>query len=141
MEGKTPKEGFPQIGTVEKPAIFSDGYDLLVSYEVAPSDGGGSAILAFKDVTYFEKNGDSNVEGLRSAKYPCRPWEFTEVVGSDRNSSSPWFERRFWTISFMDLLIEIVFAEVALVHRAPKPAPPHLALLKFLSTGYRPLDR
>lgn len=141
MEGKPPREAFPPIGTVENPAIFSDGYDLLVSYQIAPSDGGGSAILAFKEVTYFEQNTWNNVEGLRNAKYPCRPWEFTEVVGSDRDSSEPWFESRFWTVSFMDVLLEIVFAEVALIRRTSDPALPHLALLNYLSTDYRPPDR
>jgi hypothetical protein len=56
MEGKPPEEVFPAIGTVENPAIFYDGRDLLLCYEVAPVDDGGTVILAFNDVIFFEQN-------------------------------------------------------------------------------------
>lgn len=141
MEGKTPSEAFPPIGTVENPAIFSDGYDLLVCYEIAPSGGGGNAILAFTTVTYFEQNPNNVHEGLRNARYPHRPWDFTEVIGSDRNRSSEWSESRFWTISFNDVMVEIVFSKVSLIHRALDPVLPHIALLNFLGTEHKPADR
>jgi hypothetical protein len=131
MEARPPQETFPSIGTVENPALFFDGHDLLLCYEIAPVKDGGNAILAFSGVVYFEKN-PNNVKGLRAAKYPVRPWDFTEVLGSDRTERWRSLNLRFWTISFNDGTIEIVFCEVRQVHETREPVLPHVALLDFL---------
>lgn len=136
MDSKTPEETFPSIGTVENPALFCDGYDLLVCYEIAPVSGGGNAILSFKDVFFFERN-PNNVEGLRDSKYPVRAWNFTEVLGSDRTERWRPLERRFWTISFNDVTVEVVFSKVQQVHQSPEPVSPRVALLNYLGMQHR----
>lgn len=137
MEGKSPPERFPQIGTVEDPALFRDcERNLLLCYEIAPVDGGGNVILAFSGVVYFEQNPNNVHEGLRDSKYPVRHWDFTEVFGSDRTDrwSSQFSARRFWTISFNDWMVEIVFSSVEQVHRTPEQIAPDAALLGYLTT-------
>lgn len=137
MEGKRPEEVFPAIGTVENPAVFHDGRDLLLCYEVAPVDDGGTVVLAFSDVIFFEQNPHNVPEGLRDYKYPIDAWDFTEVWGSDRNERWGALGCRFWTISFNDVAVEIVFSEVRQLHRVREPNAPHDALLEFLRTEYR----
>ena len=136
MEGQIPVERFPQIGTVEDPALFRDCHgNLIVSYEIAPVDGGGNAILAFSGVVYYEQNPNNVPEGLRDSKYPVRHWNFTEVSGSDRNDrwSSLNNPSRFWTISFNDWMVEIVFSRVKLVQELKKVIAPDVGLLEYLT--------
>lgn len=131
MESALPTETFPLIGTVENPALFSDGRDLLLSYEIAPAAGGGIAILKFSDVIHFEQN-PINVEGLRDAIYPAKPWDFTEVFGSNRTTKWKALEPRFWTISFNDVTVEVVFSKVHKAHETREGFRPHDALADFL---------
>lgn len=131
MEGIPPKESFPLIGTVENPALFSDGRDLLLSYEIAPAAGGGIAILRFSDVIHFEQN-PINVEGLRDAPYPTKPWDFTEVFGSERTIRWKALLPRFWTISFNDVTVEVVFSGVQKAHETREVIGPSDALADFL---------
>ncbi len=136
MEGRTPPEKFPQIGTVEDPALFRDcDRNLLLSYEIAPVDGGGNAILEFSDVVYYEQNPNNVHEGLRNSKYPVRHWDFTEIWGSDRTDkwSSQHFPRRFWTISFNDWMVEVVFSGVKLVQESREEIAPDAGLLNYLT--------
>lgn len=133
MESRTPQEDFPTIGTIENPAIFFDGYDLLLSYDIAPVAGGGIAILKFLDVIHFEKNPIS-VEGLRDAKYPTKAWDFTEVCDSDRTTKWKARSPRFWTISFNDVTVEIIFSEVQIVHETRGAESPSDALVRLLTT-------
>ena len=133
MEGKPPLETFPQIGTIEDPALFCAERTLLLSYELAPVGGGGNAILFFSDVVYFEQNPNNVHEGLRQSVYPVRAWDFTEVFGSDRIKRWGHTPRRFWTISFNDVMVEVVFAKVRLVHEARYEVSPPAALLDFLA--------
>lgn len=135
MEGQTPPEKFPLIGTVEDPALFRNCHgNLLVSYEIAPVDGGGNAILEFSGVVYYEQN-PNNVHGLRDSKYPVRSWEFREVFGSDRTDrwSSEFVPRRFWTISFNDWMVEIVFSSVKLVQESREEIAPDAGLINYLT--------
>ncbi|MPL74847.1 hypothetical protein SDC9_20666 [bioreactor metagenome] len=136
MKGAHPKETFPEIGTVDVPALFSDGEDLLLSYEVAPVAGGGIAILKFSDVIYFEQN-PNNVKGIRNASFPASPWEFTEVFDSDRTTFWTALEPRFWTISFNDVTVEVVFSKVQKVHQTCEAVRPAKALADYLSTNAR----
>lgn len=131
MEGIQPTETFPLIGTVENPALFSDGRDLFLSYEIAPAAGDGIAILRFSDVIHFEQN-PINVEGLRDALFPTKPWDFTEVLGSDRTIRGKAREPRFWTISFNDVTVEVVFSKVHKVHETREIIRPPEALAGFL---------
>ncbi len=136
MEGQIPEERFPQIGTIEDPALFRDCHEnLLVSYEIAPVDGGGNAILAFSDVVYYEQNPNNVPEGLRDSKYPVRHWNFTEILGSDRTDkwSSQYSPLRFWTISFNDWMVEIVFSGVKLVQELREGIAPDVGLLRYLT--------
>jgi hypothetical protein len=133
MESKTPQEDFPAIGTVENPAIFSDGSDLLLSYDIAPVAGGGVAILKFSDVIHFEQN-PMNVKGLGHAKYPTKAWDFTEVYGSERTTKWKALSPRFWTISFNDVTVEIVFSKVKIVQETRQAVGPSAALVGFLAT-------
>ena len=138
MEGKSPSETFPTIGTVEDPALFCDGRNLFLCYEIAPADNGGNAILAFSDVVYFEQNPNNVHEGLRASAYPVRAWDFTEVLGSDRTERWRGIPRRFWTISFNDMMVEVVFSAVRHVHETRESISPQAALLDFLVKRYEP---
>ena len=136
MEGMTPPENLPQISTVEGPATFiSCGGDVFLSYEVAPVEGAGVVILSFSDVVHFEKNPNNIHEGLRNSKYPVSPWGFTEILGSDRNErwSHQFNPRRFWTISFNDWTVEIVFSKIEKVFETRESILPDVALLEYLS--------
>lgn len=131
MEGRAAQEPFPQIGTVENPALFFDGSDFFPCYDLAPASGGGTAILRFSHVVQFEKT-PVDVEGLHAARYPATPWEFTEITGSDRTAKRQHLRLRFWTISFNDVTVEIVFAGVEMVQQSTEVLPPSQALLRFL---------
>ena len=135
MEGRSPQEAFPQIGTVEDPAIFYDGRNLLLCYEVAPASDGGNVILSFSDVVFVEQNPNNVPEGLRNSKYPVNAWDFTEVLGTERTER--WGTRRFWTISFNDMMVEIVFSSVRQVHRTRDSVSPGATLLDYLATQHQ----
>ncbi len=135
MESNVPKEVFPRIGTVENPALFFDGDSLFLSYRVAPVDGDGTVVLRFSDVIHFEQN-PVNVEGISAARYPASPWSFTEVIGSDRTSRWRALNPRFWTISFNDVMVEVVFSAVQEVHVTTLNTSPSVAILTFLCTRY-----
>ena len=132
MESNRPQEAFPSIGTIENPAMFFDGSDLLLSYDIAPVAGGGIAILKFSDVIHFEQN-PINVEGLRDAKFPTRAWDFTEVFFSDRTTKWKALSPRLWTISFNDVTVVVVFSEVKIVHETRQAERPSDALVRLLA--------
>lgn len=137
MEGRPTYEKFPSIGTVEDPALFRDcERNLFLCYQIAPIDGDGSVVLVFSDVVYFEENPNNVHEGLCRSPYPVRPWDFTEIYGSDRTDrwSSEFSPRRFWTISFNDWMVEIVFASVQKVHETRQLIAPDAALIAYLAT-------
>lgn len=132
MEGQIPQEVLPQIGTVDAPALFSDGKDLLLAYDIAPISGGGTAILKFSQVIHFECN-PVNTRGLATHRYPASPWAFTEVVGSDLTEEWRVLEPRFWTISFNDVTVEVLFSEVEIVDKNALGRRPPKALLSYIS--------
>lgn len=114
VEGRAPGEIFPPMGTAEDPVIFGDHHELLLCYQIAPANGGGYAVLAFSNAVHYELNPWNVLEGLAEAKFPFRMWDFMEIVGSE--FTQRWPGLRFWTISSNDVMLEIVFAEVQLVH-------------------------
>ena len=136
MDSKAPPEQLPLIGTVENPALFHDGTNLFLSYEIAPAAGGGIAILRFSHVLHFEKN-PVNVEGLAAARYPVSPWNITEITGSDRTARWSALRPRFWTISFNDVTVEVVFTGMRIAQRTTAAASPATALLDFLQAKGR----
>jgi len=133
MDGKGAhsKEAFPRIGTIESPSLFSDGDKLLLSYEVAPVDGGGTVILQFDDVLHFEQN-PMNVEGISGARFPTSAWQFTEVLDSDRAQKWQALRPRFWTVSFNDVTVEILFGTVQLAQESKDEVNPGIALMRYL---------
>lgn len=133
LNGFVPSENFPAIGTVENPALFYNGSDLLLCYEVAPVEGGGIAVLQFAGVIDLRLN-SMNVDGLGSSKYPVQAWSFTEVSGSDKQSRWKAFDPRFWTISFNDQTVEVLFETVDLLLDARDAASPETALRCFLTS-------
>lgn len=132
MEGQTPKEVLPQIGTVDAPALFSDGKSLFLAYAIAPISGGGIAILRFSDIIHFECN-PVNTRGLAKHRYPASPWAFTEVIGSKLTEEWKVLEPRFWTISFNDMTVEVLFSDVQIVDKSEGGRCPATALLRFVS--------
>lgn len=132
-----PEDSFPAIGTMDDPAFFSDGRDLLMGYKVAPVAGGGTCILRFSDVIDFRQLPDT-VEGRRFSTYQYRPWQFTEVLGSERTGAFRALSPRLWTISFEDMTVEIVFRMVDMVERHSGETSPCEALTAFIAADGTP---
>jgi hypothetical protein len=133
MKSKTPEENFPAIGTVDNPALLFDGADLLLSYSIAPIAGGGVLILRFSDVIHFETN-PINVEGMKDAKYPMKAWDFMEVWDCDRTIEWKILSARFWTISFNDVTVEVVFGDVEIVRETKQVTKPIEELVMYMNT-------
>jgi len=131
MHGEILSEQFPSIGTVTNPAVNYDEINLLLCYKIAPISGGGVAILEFRDIFDFRIN-PLNVEGLGDSKYPVNAWSFTEVTGADKNYKWSALNPRFWTVSFNDMTIEILFASVKKVMETRDYTSPSIALKKFI---------
>ena len=131
MTVTTPHEAFPEIGTVENPAVLFDGHDAFVCYEASVRAGGGNVVLKFGAVIDFRINPET-VEGLEAFRYPVAPWAFNEVEGSEETARWQVLNPRFWIISFNDLLLEIVFETVSLIHRCEEQCPPGTTLLNVL---------
>ncbi|WP_174821685.1 hypothetical protein [Ruegeria lacuscaerulensis] len=134
VEGISPAVSFPEIGTVKSPAVFYDGRTVFLSYEIAPVSGGGVAILKFDDVIEFRID-PMNVEGLRAAEFPVKPWDFQEVTGSEKTERWKALKPRFWTISFNDETIEVVFKQVELIDRTHEATAPDAALMELLASN------
>lgn len=132
MKGFEPKEQFPTIGTVENPALFYDGSNMLMCYDIAPVAGGGVAILLFSGVIDVRLN-PMNAEGLRESKYPVRPWSFTEITGSENLTRWKALNPRFWSVSFNDQTVEILFAKVELLHESKERSRPRAALRRYMT--------
>jgi hypothetical protein len=116
MQGRRPVESYPSIDTVENPRFLFDGQNLFLAYEVALKEGGGCAILEFSNVLWFEKS-PVNIDGLGQLGFPVEAWEFTEVIESAKTKKWAYLNPRFWTASFNDCTILIVFTAVRIVHR------------------------
>ena len=67
---------------------------------------------------------------MGQSRYPTTMWGFTEVTGSDRTEG---WNARFWTISFNDRTVEVVFDKVGLLDLNSKTTEPRKALLDYLS--------
>jgi hypothetical protein len=135
-----PVERFPMIGTVESPALFCDGQRLLVCYEIAVVDGGGTATIEFRDIVSFSCL-PLNIDGLHTHNTELSYWDINEVSGDPRLASSSIRSRRLWVISFNDVTLEILFGGmVGLVDVQRISDSPEAALRKLIS-GKRLTER
>ena len=133
ITGSDPVEDFPVIGTVENPAVFYDGRNLFLCYQIAPISGGGNAVLKFQSVLEFHLK-PLGADGVRNAEFPVRPWAITEIVGSDKTARKDGRPNpRFWTVSFNEETVEVVFETVELAFQSPAVALPQSTLLRFKS--------
>ena len=73
-----------------------------------------------------------NVEGLKECRYSVHPWSFNEIVGGEETSKWKALNPRFWLISFNDVMIEVLFETVSLIHRDAEGGPQHRTLLGAL---------
>ena len=113
-------ENFPSIGTIEDPAYAWINRKLLLSYQIAPVDGGGCALLLFKDVSDASIF-PLNVEGISKNKpgpyvpeFPIQPWAIIEIHGDSKTQYWKVLKKRRWVISFMDWTMDILFEDVEL---------------------------
>ncbi|MCV9965799.1 hypothetical protein OIU34_28420 [Pararhizobium sp. BT-229] len=127
-----PPENFPEIGTVSNPAVFFDGEDAFICYEVSSRGGGGNVVLRFSDVIELRLT-PMNAEGLKQCRYLVGAWSFNEVIGGEEAAAWKVLEPRFWLITFNDMTIEILFVAVSLVARDREPMP-QASLRKVLET-------
>jgi hypothetical protein len=132
MKGTRPAERYPAIGTVENPAMLFDGRNLLLAYAIAPVDGGGCAILQFDDVFSFELS-PMNIEGLGAATSPVSAWDITEVTGSALTGKWTPLKARFWTLSFNDSTVFVVFQALRDVQIMPNTSLPTDAINRYLT--------
>lgn len=126
------QEGFPELGTVDNPAVHFDGNDAFVCYEASARAGGGNVVLRFRNVIDFHIT-PLNVEGLKGCRYPIQPWAFNEILDSEEASQWKALSPRFWLISFNDLTIEILFNTVSLLSRDTEGGSQHKTLINALS--------
>ncbi len=132
--GKEPREEFPVIGTEEVPAVFFDGDKLLLCYEVAPIAGGGLAILEFDDVLDFRVD-PMNVDELSDSPYPVSAWNITEICGSEKAARWAAMDARYWSLSFSDMTLTVLFDTVRLAGRTREKRAPQLALRHFIGSA------
>ena len=132
MHVSIPQEAFPEIGTVENPAVFYDGRDAFVCYEASIRSGGGNVVLKFEDVIELRKT-PINVEGLRECRYPVNPWAFNEVIGGVETARWHALKMRLWLISFNDIMIEVLFRTVAVIGRDAEQGHQDRTLLNALN--------
>lgn len=113
-------ENFPNIGTIEDPAYAWINRKLLLSYQIAPVDGGGCALLLFKnvsDASIFPLNVEGfgkNQSGPYVPEFPIKPWAINEIQGDSKTQYWKNLKRRRWLISFMDCTMDVVFKDVEL---------------------------
>ena len=131
LTGSEPREELPMIETEADPAVFFDGSNLLISYRVAPLSGGGLAILQFSDVLEFNVD-PLNVDELSEAPFPVTAWSFTEITGSKKISRWAAQAPRYWSISFNDMTLLVLFERVRLAAQTQEPLSPAKALGRFL---------
>jgi len=131
MKVSVPLEAFPELGTVANPAVLYDGNNAFVCYEASLRAGGGNVVLKFGEVIDFRIT-PMNVEGLKECRYAVHPWSFNEIVGGEETSKWKALNPRFWLISFNDLMIEVLFETVSLIHRDTEGGPQHRTLIGAL---------
>jgi len=135
-----PVERFPMIGTVESPALFCDGQRLLVCYEIAVVDGGGTATIEFQHICSFSCL-PLNVDVLHTYNAELSYWDINEITGDPRLVPHSVLNWRLWVISFRDVTLEVLFCEpVNLVEVRRTRDSPEAALRKLIS-GNRLTER
>ncbi|WP_104825522.1 hypothetical protein [Rhizobium sp. NXC24] len=127
-----PKEDFPEIGTVQNPAVFYDGRDASVCYEPSVRSEGGNVVLKFRGVIDFRIT-PVNIDGLRDCRYPVNPWAFNEVIGGAETARWHILKARLWIVTFNDLTIEVLFRTVEIIRRDAEEGPQDRALVNTLN--------
>ena len=112
-------ENFPKIGTIEDPAYAWINRKLLLSYQIAPVDGGGCALLLFNyvsDASIFPLNveGFGEKSGPYVPEFPIEPWAINEIQGDSKTQYWKVLKTRRWVISFRDCTMDILFEDVEL---------------------------
>ncbi|OCI96433.1 hypothetical protein A6U86_34205 [Rhizobium sp. AC27/96] len=128
MQVSSPQEAFPELGTVENPAVLYDGNDAFICYEASPRVGGGNVVIRFGQVIDFRII-PMNVEGLKGCRYPVNPWSFNEISQCEETSKWKALNPRFWLVSFNDVMVEVLFETVSLLSRDTERRPPHRTLI------------
>lgn len=131
MKVSIPLEAFPELGTVENPAVLYDGNDAFVRYEASLRAGGGNVVLKFGEVIDFRIT-PINVDGLKECRYAVHPWSFNEIVGGEETSKWKALNPRLWLISFNDVMIEVLFETISLIHRDMEGGPQYKTLISAL---------
>lgn len=131
MQVSSPQEAFPELGTVQNPALLHDGSDAFVCYEASPRAGGGNVVIRFGQVIDFRIT-PMNVEGLEGCRYPVNPWTFNEIPQCDETAKWKALNPRFWLISFNDVMIEVLFETVSLLSRDTERRPLDRTLIDVL---------
>lgn len=132
MHISIPQEAFPEIGTIQNPAVFYDGQDALVCYEASKRSKGGNVVLKFGRVIDFRIT-PVTIDGLRDCKYPVNPGAFNEVIGGEETARWPRIKARLWVITFNHVTIEVLFRTVEIVGRLEEDEPQDKALLDTLN--------
>lgn len=127
----TTEDSFPEIGTVENPAVLFDGTHVFVCYEASTRSGGGNVILKFAEVIDF-RIAPTTSEGLSAYRYPAKPWAFNKIEGTAETARWPTLKPTFWAISFNDVMLEIVFETVSLICHRADTEPPSKTLVATL---------
>ncbi|MDF1635129.1 hypothetical protein [Mycoplana sp. MJR14] len=131
MRVQSPKENFPEVGTVANPAALYDGDDAFVCYEASGRMGGGNVVLKFNGDIDFRIT-PMTVEGLGKCRYPVKPWAFNEVIDVEETDQWKALNPRLWLMSFNDVMIEILFETVSLITHGPHGDPQHKTLVSVL---------
>lgn len=131
LTGSEPREELPMIETEADPAVFFDGSNLLISYKVAPLSGGGLAILEFSEVLEFKAD-PINVDEISDAPFPVEAWAFTEIAGSEKTTRWAGQAPRYWSISFNDMTLLVLFERIRLAAQTHEDLSPAKALGRFL---------
>ena len=127
----TPREAFPELGTVANPAVLYDGDSVFFCYEASVRAGGGNVVLKFAGVIDFHLT-PMNVDGIGKCRYRIESYDFNEIIDCAEIDKWKILNPRFWIISFNDVTIEVLFRSVSYIGRATVDGPQYQTLRDML---------
>jgi hypothetical protein len=127
----TPRETFPELGTVANPAVLYDGDNVFICYAASVRAGGGNVVLQFAEVIDFHLT-PMNVDGITSSRYRIKSYDFNEIIECEEIVKWKVLSPRFWIMSFNDVTIEIMFRSVSYIGRATGDGPQYQTLMYML---------
>ena len=104
-------EKMPTISPVAEPLVFYAERMLILGYEIAECQGGGSAIVHFNLVESFKLEPIS-VESLSRLHPDAKPWSITDI-GSVITGSQFHSRGLRWLISFRDVTLSLTFTDIS----------------------------